>query len=233
MTAKIRLIVEWECLVLLFGAYPPFWRVETTTRQCERLYAITVIIPVDGAGADDGQYAGLRFGVIAPLNILDGRPCVANRILAKCAAQLRGRGCRKLHLLLQAFDPALDGCIGKACGLVEASARIDFEQRDLIGSRSRRPTQLLKTASLDGQGNVFPDKPPLPINTALSSEEREALTEVLDLMDRAASCTGRNVTDEELITSAWPMRIGEQANSALSIMMVRGKLSDDVEAPTA
>ena len=81
--------------------------------------------------------------------------------------------------------------------------------------------------------DVLPDKPPLPINTALSSEEREALTEVLDLMDRAASCTGQNVTDEELITSAWPMRIGEQANSALSIMMVRGKLSDDVEAPTA
>lgn len=79
--------------------------------------------------------------------------------------------------------------------------------------------------------DIYPDKPPLPINVSLSSEERDALTEVLELMDRAASCTSQNLTDEELIASAWPMRIGEQAYSALSIMMIRGKLSDDVEAP--
>ncbi|MFZ2998281.1 hypothetical protein [Sphingobium sp.] len=79
--------------------------------------------------------------------------------------------------------------------------------------------------------DVFPDKPPLPVNTVLSSEECEALTKILELMDQVASCTRQNLTDDELVASAWPMRIGEQANSALSIMMVRGKLSDDVEVP--
>lgn len=78
--------------------------------------------------------------------------------------------------------------------------------------------------------DFFPDEPPLPVNFSLTIEERDALTGVLELMNRAASDTSQNVTDDELVGSAWPMKIREEAEAALAIMMIRGKLSDDIEA---
>ena len=75
----------------------------------------------------------------------------------------------------------------------------------------------------------FPDAPPLPSNSALTAAERSALTDVLELMNRAANATARHLTEDELIESGWPERIKPVAAKALAMMVARGRFSDEVE----
>jgi hypothetical protein len=77
--------------------------------------------------------------------------------------------------------------------------------------------------------DFFPDTPPLPDNSTLSEDEREALTCVLLLMAEAANSTPRHVTTPQLRTSGWPQRIAPAARTALELMRVRGCFSEELE----
>jgi len=77
--------------------------------------------------------------------------------------------------------------------------------------------------------DVFPDAPPAPPNSALTEEERSALSEVIMLMDSAAKATSQHVTNVELIASGWPERIEPVARKALAMMMQRGSFSEELE----
>lgn len=75
----------------------------------------------------------------------------------------------------------------------------------------------------------FPDHPPLPPNSTLTKQERDALTSVLVLIDEATRKIAQSITAEQLIASGWPQRIEPLARAAYDLMRSRGQFSEDEE----
>jgi len=80
--------------------------------------------------------------------------------------------------------------------------------------------------------DFFPDHPSLPDNSALTADERRALTSVLSLMTAAAGSTPRFVTTEQLRASGWPQRVAPVARIAFDLLRERGRFSEEAEEPT-
>ncbi len=80
--------------------------------------------------------------------------------------------------------------------------------------------------------DFFPDEPSPHPNSALTDDERTVLSEVIALMDKAASSTPQQVTEADLIASGWPERIKPVAQKVLASMMLRGRFSEEVEEAT-
>lgn len=74
-----------------------------------------------------------------------------------------------------------------------------------------------------------PDYPEFPPNTAITNDEKTALFEVLKLVDEACRDTSASVTKDDFVKSGWPQRIAMTARSALSLMEMRGKFSEEQE----
>lgn len=69
-------------------------------------------------------------------------------------------------------------------------------------------------------------------NVAINPNEQSALVIVSRLMDDACDATSGEIEDANLIASGWPERIRPAAETALSLMRVRGRFSDEEEEAT-
>jgi hypothetical protein len=64
-------------------------------------------------------------------------------------------------------------------------------------------------------------------NSAITVEERAALTEVSAMLDAACDATPAVMNADELIETGWPIRIQPIARKALQLMAHRGRFSED------
>jgi hypothetical protein len=65
--------------------------------------------------------------------------------------------------------------------------------------------------------------------SCFTTEEVEALDQVLHLLNAACSATPQMCTEEEFIASGWPTRLQPKAARALDLMNERGRFSENVE----
>jgi hypothetical protein len=66
-------------------------------------------------------------------------------------------------------------------------------------------------------------------NSAISTDEQAKLSEVSKLLDEACDATPQIMTADELIATGWPERVRPVAQEALSLMLKRGRFSEDQE----
>ena len=66
-------------------------------------------------------------------------------------------------------------------------------------------------------------------NSAITTQERESLMEISRMLDEACDATPQNMNADELIATGWPMRIQPIAQHALTLMLNRGRFSEDKE----
>ena len=66
-------------------------------------------------------------------------------------------------------------------------------------------------------------------NNAISAEEKARLSDISKLLDRACDATPQLMTADELIATGWPELIQPIAQEALSLMLQRGRFSEDQE----
>jgi hypothetical protein len=66
-------------------------------------------------------------------------------------------------------------------------------------------------------------------NGAMTPDELAATTQVHKLMLEAAEDTPREMSEKEFVATGWPQRIAVVAESALRLMLARGRFSEDVE----
>jgi hypothetical protein len=77
--------------------------------------------------------------------------------------------------------------------------------------------------------DFFPCGGGLQANSSMTAEEHAACSEVHALMVAACDATPRMVTTEQLIASGWPQRIAPVAQSALQMMVERGRFCEERE----
>jgi hypothetical protein len=66
-------------------------------------------------------------------------------------------------------------------------------------------------------------------NNATTAEEKARLSDISKLLDRACDATPQSMTADELISTGWPELIQPIAQEALSLMLKRGRFSEDQE----
>lgn len=66
-------------------------------------------------------------------------------------------------------------------------------------------------------------------NSAISAEEQSRLSDVSKILDLACDSTPQLMTADEFIATGWPTRIQPVAQQALSVMLKRGRFSEDQE----
>lgn len=69
----------------------------------------------------------------------------------------------------------------------------------------------------------------MPPNSAITAEERACLLDVSRMLDDACDATPQNMDADELIATGWPKRIQPIAQRALSVMLQRGRFSEEQE----
>jgi hypothetical protein len=66
-------------------------------------------------------------------------------------------------------------------------------------------------------------------NSALSDQERVALTEILPLMQQMYSEIPSGFGDDPTIATGWPVRIAPVAKRTLDLFIARGRFEEDAE----
>jgi hypothetical protein len=69
----------------------------------------------------------------------------------------------------------------------------------------------------------------MPPNSAITPVEQACLVELSRILDDACDATPRNMDADELIATGWPKRIQPVAQRALSLMLKRGRFSEEHE----
>jgi len=89
------------------------------------------------------------------------------------------------------------------------------------------------TEWFEGFFDYFPyEGPAVRDVTAISDEEWAALAALLLLMQAACRETPSNISEAELKASGWPARIAPIAAETLSVFLVRGRFSEELEEQT-
>lgn len=66
-------------------------------------------------------------------------------------------------------------------------------------------------------------------NSTISADEQSGLSHVSKMLDLACDSTPQLMTADEFIATGWPTRIQPVAQQALSLMLKRGRFSEDQE----
>jgi hypothetical protein len=66
-------------------------------------------------------------------------------------------------------------------------------------------------------------------NSTITEDENAALAQVHAAMVAACDATPKDITDEQLVASGWPLLTAQQARAALKLMIARGRHDEEQE----